>query len=548
MKTKILIESFSIILMLILLSILSAMSANAEKYDLKKVEINELSSSEDDLIIIPISILVDDKTYEVGNFGATKAFVRSLGDYSWKVGNKTYVFKPEYFKMKELLRGKLTTENYDVLIYPPNTADEFLLKTGFKNLPKNKIWKRKINEFIKEGGGYFGACGGALIAGGMSNNPNTFLERAMKNSQLGISEVNFELNMAVPILNQIRGKDPSSVDTQAYLFYSGWGGSNTPHLSFSGASLDCPILKDNPIFDDYIESTRRLRWIGSPGFDIPENPDREINLLVKFPDEEISDNESLRIYHWKYVGGILGLIKGQLFGKGEVIWCENIPLMRAFLFSTDWVKTDKIVKTNLKNKGFMTSEIYPNENKARIVRCTGHPELLSWQGGHIVEAEDNNDNNIYKGFYYWENIIPFEKTVEDERSYNDWIIRRSIAWASKEVPDNHLPPVYGPSQVSDIYPYNQTSSEFKILGNSELAGEIVTLDLFYRHSDNNETWGNWTLYSTDSDVSNGWSWEFSAPNGTGYYQFYSLRHVRFEYEWLNETVPPGPDAIVYVKG
>jgi len=549
MKKIIYKKNLLIIIMLISFLVLSTIPANAFYNINKKVETNDFLTNDEDLIKISTAILVDDKTYEIGNFGATKAFFRCLGDYSWKVGNITYEFKPKYFKMKDLIRGKLKTKDYDVLIYPPNTADEFLLKTGLKNLPKNIIWKKRINEFVRDGGGYFGACGGALIAGGMSNKPDTFLERAMKNSQLGISTVNFELNMSIPILNQIIGKDPSNVDTQAYLFFFGWGGSNTPHLSFSGASLDCPVLKDNPIFEDYFESTRKIRWIGSPGFEIPENPDREINLLVKFPNEEVSNNESLKIYHWKYVGGLRGLIKGLFLGIGkEVVWCENIPLMEAFLFSSDWVKTNKIVKTNLKNKAFITSEIYPNENKARIIRSSGHPELICWKNGEIVEANDTDDNNVYKGFHYYKDIELFEETIEDENKYNDWIIRRCIAWVSKKVPDNHLPSVYGPSEVVDFESYNQTSN-FTVYGNAEISNGITSLDLYYKYSSNNYLWSNKILYGKDDNILDGWSWDFDAfkTNGTGYYQFYSIRNVKLQYNEEKETEPPGPDAVVYVR-
>ena len=544
MEKKSLIKSLSIIF-LILISIFSTLSVNAEKLDFEKI----LQSNGGDVIRIYAAILVDDKTYEVQNFGATKAFMRCLDDYSWKVGDITYIFKPIYLQMKELIRGKLTTENFDLLIYPPNTADEFLLRTGFKNLPKNIIWKNKINQFIKEGGGYFGACGGALIAGGMANNPDTFLERAMKNSQLGISEVRFNLNMSIPILNQYSGKDASTVDTQAYLFFFGWGSTNAPHLSFSGATLDCPVLKDNPIFDDYIENSRKIRWIGSPGFEIPENPDREINLLVKFPHEEVCENESLKIYHWKYIGGIPGLIKGLISGRGEdIVWCENLPFMRAFVFSSDWVKTDEIVKTDLKDKAFITSEIYPNENKARIIRSSGHPELICWKGGYIVEANDTDDNKIYKGFHYYVDIELLEQTPEDENKYNDWIIRRCIAWVSKKVSDYHLPPVYGPSEVVDFESLNQPS-QFTVLGNSRITSGITTLDLYYRHSADNSTWTNWIFYETDTDVRDGWSWEFDAENafGSGYYQFYSIRSVRYEYTTEKEIEPPGADAAVFVE-
>jgi len=196
----------------------------------------------------------------------------------------------------------------------------------------------------------------------------------------------------------------------------------------------------------------------------------------------------------------------------------------------------------------MTAEIYPNSNQARIILCSGHPEFKVRWGGHIEDVEDDDENNLYEGFYRWVDFIPEEETVEDERTYNYGVMRRVIAWASKKVPDNDLPPIYGPSQVSDIYPYNQPS-EIIINGNVEETDGIASLDLYYRYSNNNTTWNpDWTYYDTDVDSSNGWSWNFIAPEESGYYEFYSIRRVRYAHdEWLNETAPPGADAICFIK-
>jgi hypothetical protein len=469
-----------------------------------------------------------------------------LKNYNWKVGPITYCFVPTVLSTKSILKGELTTDNYDVLIYSFDQSDSYLLDTGFSRLPKNKIIVRNIVNFIKDGGGYYGSCGAAAIAGGMKNKPKTFLERAMYQSSLGISDVEFQYNTATPILNEIIGRGPESVDTQAYLLYSGWSVSNPHDMNYSGICPDINISKDNPIFDDFTGNTRKIRWIGMSAFEIPEHPDREITVLARFPAEEISDNKSAQIYYWTYTGGISGLIKG-LFAKGEVNFCKNLGVarMRSWLFAEDWKKTDNIVETHVANKAFMTSEIYPNENKARIVRCSGHPELVTWWGGHLQDVADTDKNNLYDGFYKLEGATPLNETLEDESTYNYCIILRSVAWAAK-VPDNDLPPVYGPSQVSDIYPYIQNSSAFKIIGNAETSEGIASLDLYYRYSNDNTSWNNWTLYGTDTDGSDGWSWSFNLPNGTGYYQFYSIRNVKYEDHTETETAPPGPDAIVRV--
>jgi len=550
MGEKMKIKIFVIVVMMIMIGSTLITSANIYNID------NIKNSSNNNIVKIRVAIYTDEKEDAIfyGPYARTVYFVNALSDYCWKVGNTSYKIVTTLLSTKAILKGELKTKNFDVLIYPPDTADQDMFYTGFSRLPKNRIREKNIAEFINKGGGYFGTCGGAMIAGDMTNRPKTLVEKLWKNSCLEISDVDILFKTHAPLIGQLFGKSPESFGTFAYLFYSSWNQADMNANYHSGVCLDCPVNRDNPIFDDYLEPTRRIRWLGAPNFEIPEDTKGEISVIATFPDEEISENDTISIHQWKYVGGIRGLIKGLFYEGGELYWMENLGLsMKALLCAGDW-KCDVIVKTNYSNKPFMVAEYYPNKNNARIVRCSGHPEHNVWWGGHIVNAADMDYNNMYEGFYKWVDIVPKNDTIEDEFAYNYWINRRSVVWVSKIVPDNDLPPIYGPSQVSDIYPYNQ-SSEFTIAGNAEVSGGIESLDLFYRYSSTNGTvedpWCNWTIYSTDFDVSDGWSWEFNSTKteGPGYYQFYSIRHVQVnEYEWLNETAPPGPDTIIYICG
>ena len=512
--------------------------------DVKQNRYNNKSPEENNTIEIRVAIYDDQLVNDEESSGG-KFLIFPLRNYEWKVGDRLYYFTIELLSTKDILKGKLSVKNYDVLIYSPDQADLYLSYTSFSNLPKNKIRVKEIRKFVEDGGGYYGSCGAALIAGDMINKPETFDERTMKKSCFGISCFNIEYHSAIPILTQIMQRDPSTVDQNAYLYYSGWGVG--PHLNYySGIPADCNISKDNPIFDDLIEETRRINWIGAPAFIPPEKPDRETMILARFPETEFSDNETTKINHWSYTGGLLGLIKAFIHPGSGSYWCNNPGrLTGAWVFATDWVGTGQVVKTNVANKPFMTAEVYPNSNQARIVGCSGHPEFNVLWGGHIEDVVDNDNNSLYEGFYKWVNVTPSEKTIEDEKTYNYCIVRRIIAWASQKVPDNDLPPIYGPSQVSDIYPYEQPSS-FNIIGNAEVADSIASLDLYYRYSIDNKTWNNWIYYGTDEDSSDGWSWDFNSPEGSGYYQFCSIRHV--DYGGINETekIPPGPDAIARV--
>ena len=335
------------------------------------------------------------------------------------------------------------------------------------------------------------------------------------------------------------GLPPEYVGVAAYFLYMGWYmDENRGPYSPYGVCFDCPVNTNHPIFDDFLEKNRRVNWIGGPSLSIPEQYIDEVDVLLNYPEEEMSDNESTKMYGWTYNGGIRELFKG-------FVKAIKLEKRYAYWFAEGWECTDKLIETDFSNQPAMTSEIYPNENSARIVLTGLHPEHGVWWGGQI-EKQDEQPLNLYYGLYRWKNITLFNETPQDEFLYNIWINSRSVAWTSKVVPNNDLPPIYGPSQVSDIYPYEKTS-DFSIIGNSLTSDGIESLDLNYRFSENNETWDDWTYYSTDDDRSDGWSWEFNSPNGTGYYQFYSIRRVRYENEWLIEKAPPGPDALCYVS-
>jgi len=414
-------------------------------------------------------------------------------------------------------------------------ADSLTLRLSHPTI-KNIIWKNKIADFIKEGGGYFGHCAGAVImSSGFINKPDTLVEKQQDRASMHISQVKIYHQTCYPILDQLGDPEKIASGAGAYYWFSGWDANNESH-HFGGCSLDVVIDKSYPIFDDVSGDTRRIRWGGGPVL-VPPEQSNNVKVVGYYPSEEISDNVSTQVHAWKYTGRFFGFLRGFLRTKiGE-------GLFNRFYFTpykaTDWEMMDKIVQTYHANKPFMTIETYPNENQGRIVLSGGHPEIFVWWGGHIEEVKDTSENSLFNGLHYWTGI------TEVDYNYNKCIVRREAAWASKKVPDNDLPQVYGPSQVSDVHPYDQ-SSEFTIIGNAEVSDGIESLGLYYRYSHNNSTWSPWLLYDTDFDGSNGWSWKFNAPNGTGHYQFYSLRHVEYENEWLNETAPPGPDAIARV--
>ena len=143
------------------------------------------------------------------------------------------------------------------------------------------------------------------------------------------------------------------------------------------------------------------------------------------------------------LGGLLGLLSG-IVKAFKLIEKKEHNLKNLFIYSYflagDWIKSDKLIELNYSNKPCMTAEIYPNENKGRILLCTSHPEYMIWWDGHIEEVNDSDYNCIGEGLHRWKDIKPLSETVEDELTYTWWVVRRITAWAAK-VPDDRLPPI-----------------------------------------------------------------------------------------------------------
>ena len=506
-------------------------------------------SEDKDLIEIRVAIYTDQEENEDFHspYKRTRYFFYALKNYSWTVDNTTYQFTIDLFPTKRLYKGELSKDNFDVLLFPASTYDKKYSVSLSRLQPRNQLEKKMISKFIAEGGGYFGSCGGALVAGKSIHRPKTPFEYLFRNYQLGISAIKIELEYKIPLLRHLIGQYNKVTPGLAYYFYSGANQTNYNINYHTATCVDVNISKDHPIFNDFVGNKRKIRWINGPKLIIPENSDREIHILGRYPEEEMSDNESTRIHHWKYTGGVRGLIKG-LFPGGNTFAHENLGVFfNVVCYSGDWKPTDEVVETNLADTPFMTAETYPNENQGRIVLCSGHPEHNVWWGGHIEEVEDVEYNNIYEGLYRWKDIIPEEETDEDEFEYNYCIIRRSIAWASQKVSENDLPPVYGESEVCD-FKVDNMSSNFNVTSIVKKENEPMELDLYYRYSNDNASWCNWTIFETDNDSSDGFNFHFNSPNGTGYYQFYSIRKINYENASKTERIPPGPDSYIFVEG
>ncbi|MFH1101238.1 MAG: hypothetical protein V1726_04280 [Methanobacteriota archaeon] len=372
-----------------------------------------------------------------------------LNDFFWEIQNITYKISASYIYDRDILKGNLTTSAYDVLLIPGGgVGDSESMVKGFNSLRKVKKWKKKIQEFVQAGGGCIGICGGAALITNLcteSKKTTTFMERQYDKSSIGISGVmSYYKDVAFILFYPFQRKHPEKIGASFYVFSFAPGETTDGiRIHTGGVPLDFQICKDNPIFSDFPDKTLRMRWLAGQALLVPENPDREVTILARYPENDISENESTRIHAWSYTGGIHGffiaLLKAFRLAKVEHINLKHV-LMHAFFLAGDWKLTDKVVELDHANKPCMTAEIYPNENRARIILCAPHPQYMIWWGGHIEEVDDTGFNCLGTGLHQWKDIDPLSKNAKKELTYTWWVLRRLVAWAAK-VPDSHLPPI-----------------------------------------------------------------------------------------------------------
>ena len=399
------------------------------------------------LKIIKIAVLASES---LGWGSGKHYFPMILNGYSWESRDNKYRFVTEYIYDEDIIKGRLSINNYNILIVPGGgVGDSEAVLKGFTFSFKVKRWKKNIQNFIKKGGCYIGICGGVALftrlTTGKNCKPKSFLEKLYDKSSLDISVVkHFYNHLAFPLLYIFQYNHPEKIGAAGYVFSFSPGETKDGIFFHSGGiPIDFKILKDNPIFFDYNNDTLRIRWWGGPAITLPDKFNRFLKVCAYYPDNVFSKNEKTRIHAWSYKGGFHGLIKSffesLFFIKKEKQELKNI-FMYIYFFAKSWKKSNKIINLDFSNKPSITIEEYPNKNKARIVLCTAHPEYMIWWAGDITEVEENKDVCIGTGFHKWKNVNPFSIDLIDEFTSTWWVLRRFVAWAGK-VPDKEMPPI-----------------------------------------------------------------------------------------------------------
>ena len=410
---------------------------------LKKKDINENNTA---TRVIRVAVLAEEPL----GWGSGKHFFPViLHNYSWRSNETLYTIQTNYVFDEDILRGRLNTQEFDILLVPGGgVGDGHAVMKGFRFSGKARKWKKNISSFIKQGGGYVGICGGAALITNLQTaekKPRTFFERQYHQSSLGITTVaSFYRSFAFPLFYPFQKNHPEDIGASAYVFSFAPGvTTDGVRIHSGGIPIEVPLCLSHSIFSGYNQQTVRLRWWGGPALVVPEKPDREVHILARYPTEEFSDNKNIQIHAWQYVGGLRGLLTA-LLKSARFIKKEHGSLKNLFLYTYymagDWRLTDRLIKLGYSNKPCITAEVYPNERKARIVLCTGHPEYLVWWGGRIKEMTEESSHCLGQGLYQWQEIQPLSTNASSELPHTWWMVRRFVAWAAK-VPDDALPPI-----------------------------------------------------------------------------------------------------------
>jgi len=387
------------------------------------------------------------------------------------------------------------------------------------------------------------------------------------------------------------------------MFYSGFDRSNE-NAFINCYAIDTVILDHtHPVFKDYLNDTWRVRWGSGFGFYVPPD-DPYISRLVSYPAQVLND-------HNKYIAWSFPLFlhRGILWIKYFLDEIKSDPILKsralALLLSqyyidgdfkkvdqamgkspmdpkdwanlistpsggitdyynyTGWVQHQvgqsiKYADPHLNNNLSSIAFTYPEgeSDGGRVFLSGYHPELPDWDdtSNYILHEDDSGikwkDLTLWHGLDHW--VLPgedkTEMTFKDTRQgANAWFIRREVAWASKCVPDDELPPVYNSSQVVDITPTFQNNLGIIVkccVGRNSSEGPCISqnLSLYYRYkgAGSNYIWTNWTRYNSITHLP--YHFAFNSPYGAGRYEFYSLFNYSTSTMTSNELPPPGADA------
>jgi len=245
---------------------------------------------------------------------------------------------------------------------------------------RDSRWIKNVREFVANGGGYIGYCGGTNIATqGLEVRPDKasiWDTLSLKIIHLGIANV-------------------YSNDQQTEEWQYAWKISMRRNEGEIGVPLNISINNSHPIFNGYPYPTRNILWFAGPAL-----------VDGKANDEKLGEIIPLAYY-------------------------TEEPMEKAPLHMYRFNKPYSEIKTDIKGQYAAIATSY--NDSGRVVLYGPHPEFSPFTGGEFSEYKGPIRFPLYDNYYYsWTNVN------QEPDDYNYWIIRRSAAWAYY-LPDEAFP-------------------------------------------------------------------------------------------------------------
>jgi len=292
-------------------------------------------------------------------------------NYTWSSGGYTYHLYPGIITRADIMKKDtlLTKDNFDVFVIP-GSGRSYIDAL----LPQ---WRNTVRNFVDQGGGFLGICGGANIASrGFQEEKG--LNRILNYSVLGIANI---------YVNNQQNEE------WMYLWKANWQYGLPPiHILF--------LPHKNTIFTDFVGEIRNIRYGGGPGmYPAPENNEKygPVIPLAIYTEEPMT---VAPLHYW--------------------IWDQ------------EW-RIEENITTDIKNQYAVVATSY---GKGRIVLFGPHPEKKTFFGGYITEFPVRPN----MGPFTW-HIYNWSGGTSSSMDYNWWMMQRAAAWISQKVPLYHLPTI-----------------------------------------------------------------------------------------------------------
>ena len=275
--------------------------------------------------------------------------------YGWYSNGITYVFNVHQINQAEIIEGKLN--KYDVFVIGASGRQYMY---GISH-----IWKERVRQFIANGGGYLGICGGANEASMGYEKPKAAMD--------------YIINKAVLKIANVYINDDQDQEWQYLYKTAGIEG---------GVPIKCK-LAEHPIFEGYPNDTRIIRYEGGPGIYMANGSDSLLGKVIPLAYYMEEPSEKAPIHHWYKKNG-------------------------------KWYM-DGNITTDIKGEYAAIATTY---GKGRVVLFGPHPEEITMIGGHVEEFPGRTKYTLFREKY----LYRWVGGNETSWGYNWWILRRSVAW------------------------------------------------------------------------------------------------------------------------